>query len=438
MRLVFRLLVLVIFVGLLVGIIAYARGYRLDIKQKSLNSTGILALSSNPKAAKVYINGELKGVTDLNLTLPPGTYSVEIKKDGYTNWSKDLQLRGEIVMSLDAMLFPKNPSLSPLTNLGIVKAIPVDQTDRILLFSQNNDPETDGIYLFDSNQKPISFLPPLKLLLPNTDIPEGVTLKDTSVSFSPDYRQAVFDFVAGENAYSYLVSLDAQTPEPFDVSASRDTLLNAWRQEKNREIMKILETFPKEVQPVASDSFHIIAFSPDETKILYKANKNATIPVVIDPPLIGSNQAQEERNIRKNTLYVYDTKEDKNIVLNDIVLQEPEAKIAPTRSQKSTVNVARYTPSPATRPTSELIPQLDFADDGTYPVLWYPDSRHLVVEQDKDIVVYDYDGSNKRTIYSGPFEPGFFNITTEGKLFILTNLNPQNNTFADLYEIGIR
>ena len=98
MKLIYRFLLILTFTGFLSLVIAYARGYRIDMKKKSLSSTGILAISSFPKAAKVYINNELKGVTDENVGLPPGSYNVEIKKEGYTSWSKKVTLKGELVI----------------------------------------------------------------------------------------------------------------------------------------------------------------------------------------------------------------------------------------------------------------------------------------------------------------------------------------------------
>ncbi len=153
MKLLFRLGFIALFLIVLVGIIAFARGYRIDFKQKSLRPTGILAISSSPRAAKIYINDELKGVTNSNITLPPGKYVIKIEKEGYTSWNKTVILKGELVFSTDALLFPLNPSLSPLTNLGIVKAVPLDQTERILLFSENGLEEKDGIYLFEAGKK---------------------------------------------------------------------------------------------------------------------------------------------------------------------------------------------------------------------------------------------------------------------------------------------
>lgn len=48
----------------------------------------ILYVSSNPSGASVYLSGDYKGTTPLNLTLTPNTHSnIEIKKNGYTSWS---------------------------------------------------------------------------------------------------------------------------------------------------------------------------------------------------------------------------------------------------------------------------------------------------------------------------------------------------------------
>src|SRR3990167_5015659 len=125
-----RIILFGFFVLVLIAVIAYARGYRINFDEGTVTSTGILSVNSTPRPAKVYVNGELKGATDVNLTLPFGKYNVEVKKDGYTSWQKQVSLKGEILMSLDARLFSKNPSLTPLTNLGVMKAIPIGNTDK--------------------------------------------------------------------------------------------------------------------------------------------------------------------------------------------------------------------------------------------------------------------------------------------------------------------
>lgn len=399
MNLISRLAVTIIFVTIFVGVIAFARGYRLDFNKKSLMPTGILAVSSYPKAAKIYINNELKGATDTNITLPPGNYRVDVKKEGYTNWNKQIVLKGELVLTLDALLLPLNPSLSPLTNLGIVKAIPLDQTDRILIFTENGDETKDGIYLFEASQKPLSFLTPLKLIMLKKNLPASIDFIPKTVYFSPDYKQVIFEFTKTRTTNAvYLLSLEEENRNVFDIAPSKQTLLTAWDKQKQKDDQKIIETYPKEIIKTASDSFRIINFSPSETKILYEATKPLILPTIIKPPLIATNQTQDSRTLKKGHLYVYDLKEDKNFEIN---------------IPASTVN---------------LLPS----------IAWHPDSKHLIFNDNKKISIVDYDNTNKQTVYSGPFENYFFTTTSNGALIILTNLNPEANKLPDLYAVGIR
>jgi hypothetical protein len=430
--LLLRLLVISIFMFVLVSVIAYARGYRFSLKTKSIVPTGILATSSNPKNTKVYVNGVLKGVTDQNFTMPPGEYTIEMKKEGYTDWSKKIILRGEIVMSLDGLLFPKNPSLSPLTSIGVIKAIPVD-TNRLLLFSDNGDVEKDGIYIFEKNQRPLSLLPPLTPILLKSTLPTNIDFKTVTVQFSHDYSQAIFDFPTEDGSVSYLLSLHELNTQPFDITTSKEALLLAWTEERNREVFRILQTFPLGFSKIATDSFQLISFSPDEKKVLYEAKKTVTLPILIKPPLIGASQASETRSLEAGKLYIYDRKEDKNFEVKDVKLETPkDAKLSPTPRLPR--------PSPTIAATSSALTAEPLIDTRTVDnIAWYPDSRHFIIKEKGHITVVDYDdGGNKRTVYSGPFQEDFFNVTPEGKLLIITNLNPQYNKSSDLYEVGIR
>lgn len=386
---IFLIVTLVIFF-----VIAYARGYRFDFKDKKISSTGILAISSSPKAAKVYINQHLKGVTDLNVTLHPGVYTIEIVKEGFIPYKKSVALKGEIVETIDPILFPINPSLSPLSNLGLVNAFRIDQTDNIILISENNT-ETDGIYLFDASSKPITIFAPLKTLLLKDKLPIGSSLENSSIIFSHDYTQAIIEVPIENSSNSYLISMDSENQEAFDITSSKTTLIQAWEDERNKEIVKVLETFPNNIQKIASASFDIVSFSPDQTKVLYKSLTNANIPVLINPPLIASNQSKEERNLKTGSLYVYDKKEDKNY-------------------------------------------QISSGDLNINNVIWYSDSKRLVYKESDRISISSYDAANKQIVYSGPIDSKFYAVNSDGKLLILANLNPKTNKLPDLYLVGIR
>ncbi len=387
MKILLRLIFFVLFITVLATVIAYARGYRFDLKKRVINPTGIIAATSYPKAAKIFINSELKGVTDTNLTLPPDNYLVEIKKDGYTSWSKKINLKGELVINVDPVLFPINPSLSPLTNLGIIKAVPTEDGDKIVIFAN------DAIYLFDAGRKTLPFFTPLNKILDLSLLVNTFDLADVKVIFAPNQKQAIFEL--DEN--SYLLSLDQENLNPLEVTLSKEALIQAWQNEKDKNNAKILETFPKDFDKIASDSFNIVSFSPNETKVLYQAKNNVELLLMINPPLIATNQTPEERSVKKGNLYVYDRKEDKNFLI--------------TNNQLSIIN---------------------------NQIKWYYDSRHLFITEGKKISILDYDNANKQTVYSGPFESSFFNPTGDGKIIVLINLNSQVNELPDLYLVGIR
>lgn len=401
-----RICLIFAFTGLVAIVISYARGYRMDFTKRSLNPTGIISVNSIPKAAKIYINNELKGVTDSNITLSPGSYQVDIRKDGFTSWSKTIQLKGELVMSIDALLFPSNPSLSPLTNLGITKAIPLDQSDKIILFVENtvsNDGiEKDGIYLFEANRRPLNILSPLKLIVSKKLIPQHLQFISVEQHFSPDIEQGIFNFISTEGIISkYLFSLEEENKTLFDVTESEKKLLDAWELEKTKNQNKILETYPKEIIKTASDSFHIISFSPNETKILYQATKSILLLPGITPPLIATNQTKEERSLQTDHYYVYDKKEDKNYDITQFIPVLSDGQLDPSAH-------------------------------------WYFDSKRIVLNEKKRISIMDYDGTNRQSVYSAPFENAFITTTTDGNFIILMNLNPEANKYPDLYVVGIK
>lgn len=436
-----RLLLLSIFLVILLGIIAYARGYRFDVKRKSLTSTGIISVNSNPKSAKIYINGELyDGVTDVDVTLPNGRYTIEIKKDGYTEWKREVALKGEIVMSLNALLFSKNPSLSPLTSLGISKALPVGQTENLLLFTENDNIEKDGIYFFEGTKKAISIFPPLNPIILKKNLPEGIEISSADVVFSPEYDQGMFTFKLGEETISYILSLSDDNLQPQDVTLAKETIITAWEKEKNEQVIKILETFPKNIRKVATDSVQIVALAPDETKILYVAKKDVTIPRVINPPIIGVNEGEEQRNIITNNIYVYDKKEDRNFkvpVTFKIATESATATTKPSISPTPTEVALEEDPEASEEAQINVLNE-DVKEEVLSQLQWFPDSKHLIMRENNQIAVIAYDGTNKVIVYSAGFQNNFFASTESYNLLVLVNLNPLNNKFGDLYTIGIR
>lgn len=393
-----RIIFAIVFLVFLTGLIALARGYRLNFSQKSLQSTGILVASSSPDGAKIYIDGQLKGATNTNITVRPGVYNVKIEKDGFSAWEKQLTIKGELVIKADALLFPKNPSLSPVTSLGIVKAFASNSSEKIILLAQSGDIEKDGVYMLDNSRNPLSRVNPLKLLALKTSFPIDIDFANVTLEFSPDEQEilvSINDPKTNAPRAIYLLSSDTKSAQSFEVTQSVRTIRSAWQIEQAKLTQKILDTFDEPLTAIATSSFDIIAFSPDDEKILYRPKSNLNLPVIIEPRIIATNQTEETRDLKQKAIYVYDTKEDKNFEL-----------FGP--GEKSGL------------------------------VLWFPTSNHLVIQEADSIAIVDYDGTNKRTVYSGPFRKDFLTTSKDGKLFVLSNLNTQTDSLPDVYTVGIR
>src|SRR5258706_14247852 len=84
--------------------IFYAKGYR--VNKNTITPNGLFVANSDPTGAQLLVNNELKSATNATITLPPGTYDVTIKKDGYIPWNKKIAIEKEVVTEIDASLFP--------------------------------------------------------------------------------------------------------------------------------------------------------------------------------------------------------------------------------------------------------------------------------------------------------------------------------------------
>ena len=71
-------------------------------------------------------------------------------------------------------------------------------------------------------------------------------------------------------------------------------------------------------------------------------------------------------------------------------------------------------------------------------LLWHPNSTQLILKKTNEIDIFDFDGTHVQTVYSGPFEKDFLGVTGDGRLLILANLNPQKNSFPDIYAVGVK
>lgn len=368
-------------------VVSYGKGYRLSFSQDrtKILGTGLLVATSNPDGAQVFVNGRLTSATNTTLNLVPGEYNVKIVKVGYLPWQKKLRIDKEVVTKTDATLFPIAPGLNSLSSTGVFEPILDPTQTRIAYKIRDLAPERNGIYLFEMAGRPILTQNTASKLVDDTKN----AFSTAQINFSPSGKNLI-----ATTSATFLLNTDGQNNNPKQISETElSGLVAQWEKEADEEEKSRLSNLKPELQKIILSAFgDDRKWSPDETKIMYLASTSATLAQFITPPLAGSNTQAETRQIEKGKVYVYDIKEDKNFLQDS-----------------------------------------DFSK-----IIWLPDGRHLIVMASDSISIMEYDGTNRNTIYAGPFSGEFVAPWPDGsKLVILTNLGNLKVT-PNLYTINLK
>lgn len=395
-QLIIILLILLSLITATVLVVLYGKGYRFGFEglKPLLSETGLLVATSTPDGAQVFIDDHLTTATNNTINLEQKEYKVKIAKAGYFPWEKKIKIKKEVVSKAEALLFTTAPKLESITDIGVSNPTLDPSRTKIAFTAQSQSNKKNGVYVLDMSLRPILTLQSaLKQIADDsTD-----TFSTSLLSWSSDGEELLATISADlVSPTTYLLKKSEFNESPQDVTAILTTVNATWqKQREEKQKSRIFGLKPK-LKKIIADNFKIISWSPDETKILYVASESATLPLVIDPPLLGTDSTPQERSLEKDLLYVYDIKEDKNL-------------------------------------------KLDIGNSQKAPLLsWFPDGKHLIFIDNKKIDIMEYDGTNRTVVYAGPFIDNFvFPWTDDSKIVILTNLgNP--NTAPNLYTIGLK
>lgn len=365
----------------------YARGYRFDTTELRFVPNGLLVAKSDPDGAQVFIDGELKTATNANIFLPPGTYDVSIKKEGYLPWYKRLVVEKEIVTETNAVLFRAVPSLSAVTFSSSFNPTPSSDFSKIayvvLPEDESSENEKWGLWILEMVNLPLGF----------ARTPRRITdgdLTNASWEWSPDGREILLTSETGV----FLLDAGSFTPQTqrVNITSRKNEVLGKWEKERRTKLAAQIKRLPEELIEVLERNANSVLFSPDEKRILYTASNSATLAENLIKPIPGASTQKQERNIKPNHTYVYDIKEDRNFLIGD-----------------SNQNLA-----------------------------WLPTSRNLVLAEEGKITIFDYDGTNHQEVYSGSYvAPHAYPTVNNERLLILTNLGA-DSVLPNLYSLSLK
>ncbi len=380
-------------------VILIAKGYQFGIisGKPAISGTGLLVATSNPDGAQVFVNGHLTTATNNTINLFPGTYDIKIFKDGYFPWQKKMTVAKEVVAKATATLFPIAPKLDSITQTGVISPA-IDPTDTKLAYTvASQSAKKNGVYILDMNNRSI-----LSLQSGASQIVDDTTdtFSKATLAWSPDGKSILATISVPGRITSYLLDTTTMNNSPKDVTETLSQVQSEWNTLQTSKNQAQLTTLKPELRTLITTNFSILAWSPDETKILYIASASAILPKVIVPDLLGTNSTPQERTLVQGQVYVYDIKEDRNYkILDSIQPQSPKSQM---------------------------------------PLFWYADSLHLTYVHNNQISLEEYDAQNPTIVYAGPFMDTFvFPWPTADKIVILTNLNNPDIT-PNLYTVELK
>jgi hypothetical protein len=432
----------IVFLGTLLAI-QYAKGNFRLTNDGLLKGAGLLAANSFPTGAEVFVNGKLVTATDDTLYLEPGRYDIEIQRDGYTPWKKQMEIRAELVSHTNAALFPIAPSLSRLTFSGVHNLVPSPDGQKILYYTASQSAQKkNGLYVLEmGNNLPISFDRGPRQIA--EDVPT-LELKTAEFIWSPDSTQVMI--LTPEKEMLLTINETSDLRSLTDISFQRKQILSEWESEIYLKERQYLAEFPPEMIAIATESAKNVYLSPDKKRMLYTATQVVTIPTELSSTALPSpDSTPEERTLVPGTIYVYDREEDKNFKIGS----EPPKTTTPGKTLLSTDLFSTQTLNYAASPSAFM--RLQATDSAQtvkrfnqyYSSLfaetmqWFPDSRHLFFVQDGAVKIVEYDGSNVLSLYSGPFERNFVYPWPDGsRLLIETSFSP--DAPPNLYAIELK
>lgn len=433
---------LIIIAGSLLAI-QFAKGYR-PSREGTVKGTGLLAANSFPNGAQVFINGELATATDNTVNKDPGEYQVEIRKDGFHPWQKNLRIEKELVTQTNALLLPVAPSLSPLSFNGVSGVHPSPDGQRLAFVVASASATTkNGVYILDLSDTLLSLQKGPKQIIKVSNASEARELAQAAFLWAPDNSSIMIK----ANGRTFLADPDQlqSRSELSDTTPAADTLLAEWTEEFEKRRGIKLRKFPLRIQEIATSSASSYYISPDENMILYTATASASLPDrLLETEIQAASTQPQSRTIRTGATYVYDLREDRNFEIGyDARLTAPSPTSSPLPMRKNGTGAKSKTPTVAqTEPTlRDSMRELSLAYSPSLIAgwQWHPDSRHVMGIEGNSVVIKEYDAQNAVAVYAGPRGSDFTYPWSNGsKLVILANFTPDANAAPNLYAVSLK
>ncbi len=313
-RIILLLGYVLIAVGIVIGtvvLVYQAYGFGLA-KNGTVIQNGLLFFSSQPHPAEIYINGKHQtGRTNVRLSLPANIYKVQLKRDGYQDWQRTIELDGGSVEHFDyPFLFPKHLDSKSIQSYAAPPVLATQSPDRRwLMIVQPNNLANFTVYDLKNPEKPAT-----TLVLPDGLLSNPATSETWQLEEWADDNQHVILQHNYDNTSEFIL-VDRINPER---SLNIDRTLNTHPDKLTLKDKKYDQYYLYKLadQSLQSASLKALTPQPVLSKVLaYHSYGNNTLLYAtpsgaptgtVAVKLVNGNQTSEVRHLPVGTNYLLD------------------------------------------------------------------------------------------------------------------------------------
>ncbi|MDD2731576.1 MAG: hypothetical protein PHI53_00025 [Candidatus Pacebacteria bacterium] len=287
-RAVLFLILAVLFILTTPIVISYSLGWRIDFENWRIIKPGVFYLKAWPKSAEIYFNGQLKKKTDFFFgagyieNIPPQKYEIEIKKEGFYDWKKILEVKsGEVTELKNIVLIPKNPNFKIITDKATDFFFCPEKNCVILKEKSLSENENWALKFLDLNKDIRSHLISDYEIMQKTPVLKSKKASDIQISylsFSQDSKKVLIEISSNElkdSKFYYLLEIDRNPPSltylDYITSDLGDIIFNPKNNQKIFSLKdKLLREIDLNTKTISSNTLeNILAYFIDQNNFYY-------------------------------------------------------------------------------------------------------------------------------------------------------------------------
>lgn len=197
-------------------LVYYAYGFGVT-KQGDLVQKGLVFVSSQPSGAGLYVNGKQVDNTNAKLNLNAGDYTLDIKRAGYNDWHREINIEGGSVNHyVYPFLFPKELKPKAIKEYDVNPQLTTQSPDRRWLVVKPNTNDETKFEAFDLSKSQDTIGEATAFSLPASLLSATATPAQWKVlEWSNNNRHMLFvrTYTADNTQKSEYILVDRQRPE---------------------------------------------------------------------------------------------------------------------------------------------------------------------------------------------------------------------------------